>query len=176
MKRYHPALVALHWILLLMIFAMMVIGSQVMAPTASTDPDKIDLLKMHMIIGNIILALMVVRLLVRMKSQKPPEADIGNALLNKAGRLAHLGLYALVFAMIASGWATAIAAGLPGIVFFDSGAELPADMKIFAPRVAHGVISYLLAFLIVAHFAAAMYHQFIRKDRLLSRMWFGKGK
>jgi len=27
--------------------------------------------------------------------------------------------------------------------------------------------------LIAAHVAAALYHQFMRKDGLLSRMWFG---
>jgi cytochrome b561 len=31
-----------------------------------------------------------------------------------------------------------------------------------------------LLVLVALHFGAAMYHQFIRKDGLLGRMWFGK--
>ncbi len=38
---------------------------------------------------------------------------------------------------------------------------------------AHGVIATLLGLLIAAHVAAGLYHQFIRKDGLFGRMWFG---
>jgi cytochrome b561 len=34
--------------------------------------------------------------------------------------------------------------------------------------------SWLLLGLVLLHFGAALYHQFIRKDNLLARMWFGK--
>jgi cytochrome b561 len=41
-------------------------------------------------------------------------------------------------------------------------------------RYGHGYIAIILIALILLHFAAAMYHQFFRKDRLLSRMGIGK--
>ncbi|KAA0274983.1 MAG: cytochrome B, partial [Chloroflexi bacterium] len=34
--------------------------------------------------------------------------------------------------------------------------------------------SWLLLALVLLHFGAAMFHQFIKKDNLLARMWFGK--
>jgi cytochrome b561 len=38
----------------------------------------------------------------------------------------------------------------------------------------HGLTSSLLLALVALHFGAALYHQFILKDNLLARMWFGK--
>jgi cytochrome b561 len=37
----------------------------------------------------------------------------------------------------------------------------------------HGSFGYLLALLVVIHILAALYHQFIRGDNLLARMWYG---
>jgi cytochrome b561 len=39
---------------------------------------------------------------------------------------------------------------------------------------AHAALATLLAILIAAHIAAALYHQFVLKDGLLRRMWFGR--
>jgi cytochrome b561 len=40
--------------------------------------------------------------------------------------------------------------------------------------VAHGYLALLLVGCIVLHVLAALYHQFVRKDRLFRRMWFGR--
>lgn len=173
MTRYHPLLVALHWLLAALILGGLIMGRFVLAATPNSDPAKMFSLQMHMSIGLVILVLMLIRLVVRLRSQKPPHADTGNALMNSLGRLTHWGFYALVIAMCASGIATARLAGLPDIVFGGSGAPLPADFSEFAPRAAHGIISKLLGGLILLHVAGFLYHQFALKDRLFKRMWFG---
>ncbi len=60
--------------------------------------------------------------------------------------------------------------GLLPIVFGGSGATLPADFYVFAARMLHGVIAPVLALLVVLHVEAALYHQFVLKDNLLSRI------
>lgn len=75
--------------------------------------------------------------------------------------------------MAGSGLATANMAGLPEIVFGGSGA-LPATFDDLPPRIAHGVLGAILTLLIAGHVAAFIYHQFVRKDHLFSRMWFGR--
>jgi len=107
-------------------------------------------------------------------SKNPPSADARNEILNSGAKLAHLGLYALVFAMVGSGIGIAISTGLFGIVFSGSGAPLPEDFSVFSARVAHGLIATLLLVLIGLHFAGWAYHQFVLRDGLISRMWFGK--
>ncbi|NNE78953.1 MAG: cytochrome b [Silicimonas sp.] len=173
MRRYHPFLVTLHWLLALMVIGGLIMGTFVLAATPNDDPFKITSLTMHMSMGVLILVLMVLRLIVRMATSKPPHADIGNPLLNKGAIAAHWAFYLLVFAMCLSGLATANVAGLPAIIFGGSGEPLPANFDDIAPRAAHGVIATLLTLLIVAHVAAGLYHQYVRKDGLLGRMWFG---
>ena len=72
------------------------------------------------------------------------------------------------------GMATALQAGLPEIIFGGSGAPLPESFAVYPARLVHGVIATLLMIQVVVHVAGALYHQVVLKDRLLSRMGFGK--
>ncbi|MCG7985404.1 MAG: cytochrome b/b6 domain-containing protein [Candidatus Thiodiazotropha lotti] len=174
MKRYHPALITLHWLLALMIIMGLIMGSNVLSATPNDVPEKILYLKIHMTMGMIILVLMLVRLVVRLVTKKPPAADIGNGLFNRLGKVTHYLFYLIVILMAASGLATANMAGLPEIVFDGSGAPLPATFDQFPPRIAHGILGFVLLLLLIGHVAAFLYHQFVRKDGLFSRMWFGQ--
>ena len=174
MKRYHPALVSLHWLLTVLIVVALFMGSNILSQIPNDNPEKLFALKMHMITGFIILGLMIIRVITRKVTEKPAAADAGNAVLNKAGVIAHYLLYLLVFAMVGSGIGTAVIAGLPDIVFNNSGVTLPEDFNNILPRLFHGVISKVLFAMIFLHVLGALYHQFVRKDSLLSRMWFGK--
>lgn len=173
MQRYHPFLVALHWLIALLIIVGVVMGRNVLAATPNSDPFKMTSLTMHMGMGLLILVLMIVRLAVRLFTQTPPHADIGNPLLNRAGVWMHWALYLVVFGMCASGLAIANMAGLPAIVFGGSGDPLPVDFSAYPPRAAHGILATVLGLLILGHIAAGMFHQFVRKDGLFGRMWFG---
>ncbi|MEW8459711.1 MAG: cytochrome b/b6 domain-containing protein [Candidatus Thiodiazotropha endolucinida] len=174
MRRYHPALVLLHWLLAIMIVAGLVMGTNVLNATPNDAPEKLFYLKMHMSMGIIIFILMTVRLGIRFFTAKPPAADIGNRLFNKLGIATHYLFYLVVILMGASGFATANMAGLPEIVFGNSGAPLVSTFDDFPPRIAHGVLSQLLLILIIGHVLAFLYHQYVRKDSLFSRMWFGR--
>ncbi len=174
MKRYHPALVSLHWLLAIMILLALVVGGPMMADMASTDPDKMFSLTGHMVWGMVIGVLLIIRLIVRARSQHPPKADAGNALLNIGAQAAHWGLYILSFAMVASGLGTALSAGLFGITFGGNGQPIPSELNQYAPRQAHGIIAKIMLVLILAHIAGWAYHQFVRRDKLFSRMWFGR--
>ena len=94
--------------------------------------------------GFIILALMIIRVIVRKVTEKPAPAETGNETMNKGGVIAHTALYLLVFGMLGSGMATAIIAGLPDIVFNNSGIALPENFNDILPRVFHGFIAKAL--------------------------------
>ncbi|MBL8377416.1 MAG: cytochrome b/b6 domain-containing protein [Burkholderiales bacterium] len=170
---YHKALVALHWLLAVLLAVALIMGSTQLVSIPNSSPDKIFALRAHMIAGSLILLLTVVRLLVRLNTAKPAPASTGNPLLDRLGRLTHVLLYLLVFAMAGSGIAMAIQANLPAAVFKLS-AALPGSFEHLAPRQAHGYIAKALIALIVLHIAAALYHQFVRKDGLLRRMSWRK--
>lgn len=176
MTRYHPTLVILHWLLAAMIIIGLIMGGFVLSETPNSDPGKIFALRMHMGMGILIGILMLVRLVYRIRKPRPPEADIGNDLLNKMAGWAHWALYLFVFLMVGSGIGISVLAGLPPIVFGGSGDPLPADFWDFPPRIAHGYIATALGLLIAGHVLASLYHHFVRKDGLLNRMWIKRGE
>lgn len=172
-KRYHPSLVALHWLLALMLIGLLAAGTLSLKQVPNTSPDKLLLLRMHMLGGGMVLLLMLVRLVLRWGTTRPPPAPTGSALLDALAPLMHGALYLLVFAMLASGIGTAALADLPAIVFGGTG-SLPDSFAALAPRQAHGVLAKLLILAIALHALAALYHQFIRRDGLIARMWWGQ--
>jgi len=48
MKRYHPILVVIHWVMLVLIVMAWTSGQFVLEYTPNSDPGKIDALRMHM--------------------------------------------------------------------------------------------------------------------------------
>ena len=158
---------------LLFVFAL-AMGTFSLKEIPNTAPEKLFALRGHMVAGMAILALMVVRLGVRLWLPRPAPATTGTRFLDRLAVAVHYGFYVLVILMAASGFATAVQAGLPAIVFGGSGAPLTESFWAFRPRAVHGVIAKLLLALVVLHVAAALYHQFVRRDGLIGRMWFGR--
>ena len=171
-SRYHPLLVTLHWLLALLIIGALTVGFW-LASTPNADPEKIGVLRLHMSVGMLILALMVVRFGVRTLTSRPPPATTGSPLLDRIAPITHYGFYVLVVLMVVSGYATGVLAGLPAIVFGHSGAPLPADFMVYPTFLAHGAIALLLVGAILLHVLAAIYHQYVRKDGLFKRMALG---
>ncbi|GAB5446276.1 cytochrome b [Gymnodinialimonas sp.] len=174
MQRYHPLLVALHWLMAPMILMALTAGGLFLANMPSDSPDKIAGLGGHMIFGMAIGVLLILRLITRTKTAHPPQAATGNALLDRLGAWIHWGFYILIAGMVLTGLGSAIGAGLFPIVYGGAADSLPPELADLPPRIAHGVIALLLTALIVLHLLAATYHQVILKDGLLRRMWFGK--
>jgi cytochrome b561 len=172
-SRYHPALVALHWVLAFLIVAALALGALVMAKMSNTDPMKLEALRSHMIGGGLILVLMLARLVVRWRSLHPPAAATGSALLDRLAWASHRLLYVAVLGQAASGLFMALQSGLPAILFAGAGA-LPADFWIYPVRTVHYLISRLLMGLIALHVAGALYHTLILRDGLLRRIFFGR--
>jgi cytochrome b561 len=114
-------------------------------PMANADPQKISLLRTHIIVGIVILALTIIRFIARLSTAKPPAASTGHPALARLATLAHYAFYLLVVLMATTGIATAMLSGLGASVFGDSGAALPPSFLVYPPRVAHGVIAIALA-------------------------------
>lgn len=176
MKRYHPFLVTIHWILAIAIAAWLLMGSNTLSEMSNSDSEKISSLKVHMSVGIGILVLMLTRLVVRLRSVKLTPVDENAVRMNKASTIGHYALYTIVILMSVSGIVTAQLAGLGDIVFFGSGAALPETFEGIAPLVAHQVLSTVLMLLVAGHVLAAFYHQFALKEKLFSRVWFGNRK
>jgi cytochrome b561 len=170
--RYHPVHVVLHWLMFLLVTLMLGVGKVVMPGVPADSPQKPSMLQAHAYIGGFITLLLIVRVVLLFTTKRPAPADAGNAFLNWVARAVHYLFYLLLIGMAISGLGMFQQADLPAI--FSGAAPYPGDFFIYPPRSGHGLISTLLVLLIILHVGAALYHQFIRKDNLLARMWFGK--
>ena len=170
--RYHPALVALHWISAVLILVALATGTFWLKTTPNSSPDKIAQLAAHMALGIAILVLTVGRAAVRNITPLPERANAGHVLLDRLAVATHYGLYAAIILMAVSGIVTAAVADLPAVVFGGSSASLPESFSNLPPRIAHGLLAQALIALVLLHTLGALYHHLFRKDQLWRRMWF----
>lgn len=171
-SRYHPILAVLHWLLAALLISALWVGWFTLAPLANGDPEKLNVLRGHMAGGMLIAGLTVIRLLVRVWSAKPASSPRQGGIDLK--RVAHLGSYGLVLLIAGSGFATALLANLPDIVFARSGAPLPANFDGYWTAIVHRYGTWLLAALVVMHVGAVVYHQLVNKKPVLRKMLFGR--
>lgn len=159
-KRYHPLLVTLHWLTVVLI-----LGSGFLAEDDTRAP--IDI---HMVLGAALLAVLIVRVIVRLATKRPAWADSGNPLFNMIGELVHFGLYFMSFFILILGGLIAARRNLFAVVA--GSGVVNGRPGILGPI--HHLGWFLLLALLAVHVGAALYHQFLLKDNLLARMWFGK--
>lgn len=171
MTKYRGVMIALHWIVALIVIFSLVVGKLWLAPLANAEPFKLTLLSGHMISGLLVLALMVWRVIARLRGPNPAPVQSGSALIDFVAKVTHAALYLLVIAMGISGMVLSQTAGLPGIVFGGVG-ELPESFASFPAKAVHEMLSGLLIALILLHLVAAIWHQVVKRDNLMARMSF----
>lgn len=170
--RYHPLQVSFHWLVVALLVAMFILGKYMSG--LPNDTGKLLPLGIHIALGVITLIVILARLIARFRLPQPAPATTGHRFLDWVSKIVHYALYALVLLMVISGISLSVQTGLLPIVFGGSGAALPADFYAFNARRLHGLVAPALALLVLLHAGAALYHQFLLKDRLMARMWFEK--
>jgi cytochrome b561 len=173
--RYTRTAMGLHWLLALLLLGMFVVGLYMTSLPFS--PQRLKLYNWHKWAGIVVLTLSFLRLLWRL-SHRPPAlpAEIQTAMpawQRCAHHATHGALYVLFFAIPLLGWAYSSAAGFPIVVFgvLPLPDFMPVDKALAeAIKPWHGYAAYALAALVVLHVAAALKHQFVDRDSLLTRM------
>ena len=171
-NRYGRVAIAIHWTSALLIIALLIAGFRA---ADLTDPAaKISLLRIHAPIGTAVLALTLARLGWWLFADQKPKDPVGIPHLQAvAAKAVHGLLYVAILGLAGSGIAMLVLSGAGEILFGASLAPLP-DFWTFTPRYGHAAMAFLMVALLALHIGAALYHQFIRKDRLLSRMGVGR--
>ncbi|WP_342595835.1 cytochrome b [Salinicola lusitanus] len=166
----------LHWLMAIMILTMLFVG---VGMVATVSERHVWLVQLHKPLGIAILALVIVRLLVRWRYGTPAlPADLP-PWQRLSAHLSHWMLYALMLAMPLIGWTMLSAGGYPVTLF--AGVTLP-DLVSPSPtlysalRFAHTWLALSLFALILLHLAAALYHGLIRRDGVLASMTKGHRK
>lgn len=168
--RYSTAMVALHWLMLVLMVA--VFASINLRELYPKGTDMRNLMKtIHFMLGLLVLVMVALRVAAKWSSPQPAAAsDVAWA--QWAANAGHLVLYGFMVGMPLLGWATLSAAGKP-VPFF--GLDLPALLAVNKElghdlEKLHKTIGELGYWLIGLHAAAALVHHFVFKDGLLNRM------
>jgi cytochrome b561 len=169
--RYGRVAVIIHWLTALAIFGMLTSG--IAANNMDDSAEKLSLLRGHVITGVLVGVLTLFRILWWLAFDKRPEHAPGQSRLQSvAANIVHYGLYVVIVVMVASGLGTVALSGAGAQLF--GGAPLPLpDFSTIPPFSVHALMAFVLMLLLVGHIGAALYHQLIRRDRLLARMGMG---
>ena len=167
--RYDGVARFLHWLVVLLVIAQFMAGWAM--PDVRKDSLPVGLIAIHLGVGTTLLAAMVARLIWRLTHRPPPENFLPG--LNVLSRLSHFALYALLVAVPLLGWANASSRGwrvrLAGVTNLPA---LTGNGSSFGHALGnvHGLLAWALLAVIILHVAAALFHQFVLKDRILRRM------
>jgi cytochrome b561 len=168
--RFTPLQRLLHWLMALLILAMLFIGVG-MVSTVTTK--FLPLVAIHKSLGITILVLALIRLAVRLRYGSPPlPADLPEP-MKLAAYLSHYALYALMIGMPLIGWAMLSAAAYPVVVF--GSVHLPAivpqsDSLHSLLWDAHFYLAFALFALFLMHAGAALFHALVRRDGVFEAM------
>lgn len=104
-KRYHPVLVTLHWLIVLLVFANLFLAFFEIEPQLRGGGFRVPeaIVTIHMAVGIAILVLLVIRLFVRIGSAKPIAVTSGSKLFDGLARAVHYALYFFVFVITVVG-------------------------------------------------------------------------
>jgi cytochrome b561 len=156
--------------LLIVGLTFMVLGYQGTVDNFGNEATNL-LYKYHKTFGILVLALILVRLLLRWLSPPPPYKQPLSPLERAASRTVHLLFYALLIAMPIGGWLATAAGGYP-VQFFEfelpgligKNEELSETLFQF-----HGYAGLLLLALTLVHVGAGIRH-LLRRDGVVHRI------
>jgi cytochrome b561 len=168
--RYTHGAMVLHWIMAVLIVVVGVLG---LLHDSWPRRSQAFWINVHALIGLLVWVLITVRLWWRRTHPPPALPPEVGVLPRQLSSAVHLLLYLLVFVTPLVGIVTFIWHGRAfdfGLFRVDFGVH--KNRAIFHPtEEIHGYLAYTLFALIGIHLLTALWHQFVRRDRLLQRMW-----
>jgi cytochrome b561 len=160
----------LHWLMALMVLAMLFIGTGM---AASVSERYRFLIAIHRPLGLAVLILVAIRLVNRLINPPPPLPDSLPPLQRVAAKASHVLLYALMFIIPLLGWGMLSAAPYPVVIYGSLRLPpiLPQNPVLYSwLRELHGDFAYLLFMVFLAHLGAALMHGLIRRDGVFESM------
>jgi len=179
-NRYGTVAMSLHWLIAAFVIVNIGFGLY-MGDLPRSDPNKFTIVQIHKSIGLTVLMLSVIVVIWRMMNPPPPLPAMSPAMRYSA-KAVHYLLYFLIVAIPFSGWIMVSASplgnatpwfflfGWPNLPFFTGMTREAIHPYHEVWETAHVWLAWSAIVLVPLHVAAALYHQFWLRDRLLARM------
>lgn len=170
-NKYGSIAKLLHWSIGLLIIGLIGVGFY-MTDLPPSD-SKWFVYGMHKATGMVVLTLVTIRVLWRYMGSSPDLPDGMPLWQQKAARWTHYALYSMMVIMPLSGMVMSLMTDHPidmfGLFTIPAIAKEPGILA-GVSYLMHTYVPYILIAIISLHFAAALYHHFVRKDDVLRRM------
>ncbi|CUH67903.1 Cytochrome b-562 [Thalassovita gelatinovora] len=154
-EKYSKVQIALHWgiagLMVISFFSSDAMSAawRALMKTGTVEPTLG--VRVHVVIGALVLALVVLRLVMRKVQGVPDPIKTGKPLQDRLAQVIHIGLYLCMLAI-----------PVAGLSAWFGGVKLAAE--------AHEVLFNIGIAFVILHVAAALMHQFVLKDNLMARM------
>ncbi len=161
----------LHWLIVALLIGQFIFAWTM--PHIGRNPQVTTLISLHFTFGVSIIAVAIVRLGWRLTHGEPAPEEGLPPWQQQSARITHWLLYVLLFVVPILGWMNASYRDMPVAMF---GVELPKLLATRAPGFGwtgdvHSLLAnYAMLAVVGLHVAAALYHHFMRGDRVLQRM------
>ncbi len=171
--RYVASARWLHWLTAGAILVVLVAGVWMTSFEPADEAFKMQLYNIHESFGVVVFVLALARLWVRWRNPPPPLPDDLPAVMRLGATLTHLALYVVLIVQPVVGFLGTNAWGFPlrwfGVV------PIPSPLgrsEALAPILSqlHWLGALAMLVLLGMHIAAVIFHTFIRRDGMLSRM------
>lgn len=169
--RYDTTTIAFHWVTAILVTTQW-FGAQTI-DWFPRGPLRVDARSLHITCGVLLAVVLLARIVWRLTAgRRLPFAD--GRVLSVVAKAAHLGLYALLVAMVLVGMALTWTRGdsifnLFSIPAFDPGNKVLADQV----QDVHGAIGWIIVAITGLHASAALVHRYVWHDGVLGRMLAG---
>ena len=177
-NRYALSQRLLHWLIALL--ALPALGVGLTLGTLGFDGAKAAfggevtgaLYAAHKTVGVLILALMILRLGLRLTLGSPRYASPLTGFERVASRTVHGLLYLVLLALPVVGWLATAAGGYPVQFFAWTLPGLIAKDKALSETLFqfHGILGWMLLALLALHIGAALWHWLLKRDGVMARM------
>jgi cytochrome b561 len=166
--RYDALTIALHWTIAVLVVEQF-LGAQII-DWFPRGPLRVDARSVHIVLGVTLAVLLAMRILWRLTFGRQLTPDSG--LLNLAARFVHQLLYVLLTVMVLVGIVLVSARGDSIFGAFSVWSFAPGNRGV-ADWIGslHNTLAWTIVAVASLHAAAALFHRFILKDRVLQRMW-----
>lgn len=131
--------------------------------------EKMGLLKLHAILGCIVLILTIIRTLSLFKAKRPEHLKTGSIINDKLVIWIHRAFYFLIFAILISGLSAMLLGGYTEALQTGNVSMIKAFNDI-PPLQPHGIMSTILMILAGMHVLGFAKHRILKKENTLKRI------
>ena len=165
-QKYDKGTIVIHWITALLIIVLFPLGKYMSGLDSS---EKMELLKIHTILGILVFTLTLLRSYFFFKSPRPDDLRTGSRFNDKLAVWIHNSFYFLLIGISVAGFVTMIFGGYIDALKFRNPDLIIAEENMKSLKV-HGILATIMMILLAFHVFGVIKHYLLTKENTLKRI------